>query len=174
MTNSVKRGNRWLAWLFPRLENREPGLMGGQQNHLTMYDTILVGTDGSPSANRAIVHALDHAENYEADLHGIYVVDIQRFPEPALSSAELSTVECEDYGSDLLDDIGKRAGDLDITFVGECCHGLPHEEIISYADEIDADMIVLGFQGLSHRRGETIGSVTERVVRSAGRPVLVV
>lgn len=139
-----------------------------------MYDTILIGTDGSPAANRAIVHSLEQAEHFGAELHGIYVVDVQRFPEPALSSAELATHECEEHGQELLDDIAKRANDLDIPFVDECCHGLPHEEIISYADEIDADLLVLGFQGQSHRRGETIGSVTERVVRAAGRPVLVV
>ncbi len=139
-----------------------------------MYDSILVGTDGSPSANRAIVHALELAEHYDATLHGIYVVDLQRFPEPALSSAELSTLESEDYGQELLEEIVRRAEDLDVEFVGECCHGLPHEEIISYADEIDADLVVLGFQGHSHRRGETIGSVTERVVRYCGRPVLII
>lgn len=139
-----------------------------------MYDAILIGTDGSPAANRAVVHALEQAERFDAVLHGIYVVDVQRFPEPALSSAELTTHECEEYGQDLLDEIGTRAADLDIDFVSECCHGLPHAEVISYADEVDADLIVLGFQGLSHRRGETIGSVTERVVRAAGRPVLVV
>lgn len=139
-----------------------------------MYDAILVGTDGSPAANRAITHALDQAEQYEAVLHGIYVVDVQRFPEPALSSAELATHECEERGQELLDEIKKRADDLEVEYVAECCHGLPHEEIIGYADEVDADLIVLGFQGQSHRRGETIGSVTERVVRACGRPVLVV
>lgn len=139
-----------------------------------MYDSILVGTDGSAAASRAITHALEQAERFEAELHGIYVVDIQRFPEPALSSAELATHECEEHGQELLDEIAKRAEDLDLQYTPECCHGLPHEEIISYADEIDADLIVLGFQGQSHRRGETIGSVTDRVVRTGGRPVLVV
>lgn len=139
-----------------------------------MYDTILVGTDGSPSANRAIVHALEQAEGNTATLHGIYVVDSQRFPEPALSSSELTTHECEDQGQELLDEIKERAEDLDVEFVSKCCHGLPHEEIVTYADEIDADLVVLGFQGQSHQRGETIGSVTDRVVRRCGRPVLVV
>lgn len=139
-----------------------------------MYDTILVGTDGSPSANRAVVHALEQAEHYDATLHGIYVVDMQRFPEPALSSAELSTQECEEHGAELLDEIDQRATDLEVEFVAECCHGLPHQEIVTYADEIDADLVVLGYQGLSHQRGETIGSVTDRVVRTCGRPVLII
>lgn len=139
-----------------------------------MYETVLVGTDGSASANRAVVHALEQAEANGATLHGIYVVDSQRYPEPALSTSELSTHECEEYGQELLDDIEERAHDLELEFVGECCHGLPHEEIVSYADEIDADLVVLGFQGQSHQRGETIGSVTERVVRRCGRPVLII
>lgn len=139
-----------------------------------MYDTILIGTDGSASASRAVVHALEHAEHFDSTLHAIYVVNTERYPEPALSSAELTTHQIEEYGEELLNDIKDRAEDLGIEFVTECCHGNPYRTIISYADEIDADLIVLGFQGQSHTEKETIGSVTERVVRTSGRPVLIV
>lgn len=138
-----------------------------------MYDTIVVATDGSGSANRAVTHALEQAERFGATLHGIYVVDTKVHAEPAFSNIELATHEIEEYGDHLLDEINERADDLGIEFVSMCCHGRPHQEIISYADGIDADMIVIGFQGLSHTEHETIGSVTERVVRSAGRPILI-
>jgi len=38
--------------------------------------------------------------------------------------------------------------------------------------ELDADLIVIGFQGQSHNRTGKIGSVADRVVRYADRPVL--
>jgi len=63
-----------------------------------MYDTVLVGTDGSASANRAVTHALDEAEQHDAALHAIFVVDTGRYAEPALSSSELVTDEIEDWG----------------------------------------------------------------------------
>lgn len=139
-----------------------------------MYDTILVGTDGSPSANRAIVHALEQAEQYDAELHGIFVVDTSRFDDPALGSSELATNEVEEQGNQYLDDVKNRAEDLDVEFFKRVCHGRPHEEIISYADDIDADFIVLGYQGRSHTETDTLGSVTDRVVRHGGRPTFVV
>lgn len=138
-----------------------------------MYDAILVATDGSVVAKRAVTDAIEQVERFDAVLHGIYVVDVSRVPEPAMRSAELSTHERERRGEELLEEIATRAGDLELEFVSTCCHGLPHPEIIAYADEIDADLIVLGYQGQSHTRGKTIGSITDRVVRGGGRPVLV-
>lgn len=139
-----------------------------------MYDTILVATDGSGSANRAVTHALDQAEHHDAMLHAIFVVDTERFTEPALSSIELDTIKIEDWGSDLLEKLADRAADLGVNVQTRCCHGKPYREIIRFGDEVDADMIVLGYQGHSHSAANQIGSVTDRVVKHAGRPVLVV
>lgn len=141
---------------------------------LCMYETILVATDGSGSANRAVTHALEEAEQHDAELHAIYVVDTHYYPEPALSSAELKTMEIEDWGRSQLSEIEERAKSLDVDVVTECCHGKPYKQIMSYADEIDADFIVLGYQGHSHTETDNIGSVTDRVVQNAGRPVFVV
>lgn len=138
-----------------------------------MYDTILVATDGSADANRAATHALEQAEQHGAELHAIFVVDTDRYAEPALSSTELETNEIEDWGNRELSEIGGRGEELEIAVTTRCCHGKPYLEIINYADEIDADLIVLGYHGHSHAKGEQIGSVTDRVVQNAGRPVLV-
>jgi nucleotide-binding universal stress UspA family protein len=138
-----------------------------------MYDTILVATDGSADANRAATHALEQAEQHEAALHGIFVVDTDRFSEPALSSGEIETIEEEDWGQKQLEEIEARAIDLDIDVTLRNCHGKPYKEIIGYADEVDADLVVLGFHGQSHASGDQIESVTDRVVQNVGRPVLV-
>jgi nucleotide-binding universal stress UspA family protein len=138
-----------------------------------MYDTILVATDGSADANRAATHALEQAEQHDADLHAIFVVDTDRYPEPALSSTELKTIEIEDWGQGELSEIVDRGEQLGVPVTTRSCHGKPYLEIINYADEIDADMVVLGYHGHSHAEGEQIGSVTDRVVQNAGRPVLV-
>lgn len=138
-----------------------------------MYDTILVATDGSASANRAVVHSLEQAEQFGATLHAIYVVNTDRHPEPALSSSELETTEVEDWGNQELKEIAERGEDLGIEVVTRCCHGKPYREIIGYADEIDADLVVLGYQGHSHTETDQMGSVTDRVVQNVGRPVMV-
>ena len=136
-----------------------------------MYDVILVATDGSDPANRAVEHALAMAEEYDADLHVLSVIDVGRYGEPALSSAELVVDELEDRTEALLDDIADRADNQGIAVTTRCVHGRPQDEIVAYANEVDADVTVMGYQGQSHTKTNRIGSVAERVVRAADRPV---
>lgn len=138
-----------------------------------MYDRILVATDGSADANRAVTHALEQAEQHGADLNAIFVVDTDRYSEPALSSMEAETQAIEEWGNQQLEEIVERAEALDIETTTRCCHGKPYVEIINYADELDADLIILGYHGQSHTKTQQIGSVTDRVVQEVGRPVLI-
>ncbi|ADJ15432.1 universal stress protein [Halalkalicoccus jeotgali] len=137
-----------------------------------MYQTILVPIDGSEPANRAVEHALDLAENYGAAIHTLHVVDTARYGEPTLSSAEIVLNELEERGYGLLEEVADLADDRAVVAGTRLCRGRPQQEILEYADEIDADLIVLGSRGQSHQLGGHIGSVAERVVRSADRPVL--
>lgn len=137
-----------------------------------MYHTILVPTDGSDAANRAVEHGLALAERFGGTLHAMYVVDTKRYGEPALSSAEIVLQELEEEGTALISTIAERANNSGVAVEKRICHGVPHREIISYADEIAADIIVLGYQGESHHLEGHMGSVARRVTQSAGRPVL--
>ncbi|WP_254768480.1 universal stress protein [Salinilacihabitans rarus] len=139
-----------------------------------MYDTILVPIDGSDRANRAVEYALSLADRYDATLDSLYVVETHRYGEPALSSAEIVINELEDRGEAELEAIAERADDAGIESAWTLRHGAPAAEILTRADEVDADLVVLGHQGRSHTRTDRIGSVAERVVRDADRPVLTV
>jgi nucleotide-binding universal stress UspA family protein len=138
-----------------------------------MYDTILVATDGSADGNRAVTHALEQAERHDSALHAVFVVDTGRYSEPVLSTMELETTAIEDWGENELSEVADRGRSLGIEVTKRCCHGQPYVEIIEYADEVDADLVVLGYHGHSHSEGSQIGSVTDRVVQNAGRPVLI-
>jgi nucleotide-binding universal stress UspA family protein len=137
-----------------------------------MYDTILLPVDGSDGGNRATEHALELADRYGATIHAMYVVDVSRYGEPALSSVELVVDELEDRGRELLAGLADRADDDGIEVLTEHRHGVPHEEIVAHAEDVDADLVVMGYQGYSHRN--RIGSVAERVSRAGVRPVLLV
>ncbi|WP_440765815.1 universal stress protein [Natronorubrum sp. DTA7] len=137
-----------------------------------MYGTILVPTDGSDPANRAVEHALELADRYDSRVHAIYCVETHRYGEPALSSAEIVLTNLEEQGESMLEDLGDRADNVGIECTWNVCHGRPWEEVQKKADELDADLIVIGFQGQNHVRTNRIGSVAERVVRTANRPVL--
>ncbi|THE63436.1 universal stress protein [Salinadaptatus halalkaliphilus] len=139
-----------------------------------MYETILVPTDGSASADRAVDHALTVADRYDGAVHAMYCVETHRYGDPALSSTELLLDDLEDRGGELLAAVRDRAVDEGIECSSNVCRGRPWEQAAEKAAEIDADLIVIGYQGQSHTKTDRIGSVAERIVRTADRPVLTV
>ena len=134
-----------------------------------MYETILVATDGSESADRAVDYAVDLASTFDAELCAISVVDTRRYGDSMLSGDASIVESLERRGTELLEDVQART-DVDVST--ELRRGRPHEEIAGFADENDADLIVLGNRGLGS--SAEIGSTAERVVRYVDRPVLTV
>ena len=138
-----------------------------------MYDTILVGTDGSDDAGDAVSRAIEAADSLDADLHAITVVNTKRYGEPALSSKEAVLNELESRGNDQLNDVVEQAAEVGLDVETDCQHGDPCSNLLDYADEIDADLIVLGSKGRTHAASK-IGSTANRVIRESDREVLLV
>lgn len=137
-----------------------------------MYDTILVPTDGSEQATRGVEYGLNLAEQYDATVVCLYVVDQRRHGRPpALGSVEADHERVEDAAVELLEGIADQARDLGLEADCECCRGLPWEEIVDRADGVDADLIVMGRRGSTNDRGTPLGSVTDRVIRNTEIPV---
>ena len=137
-----------------------------------MYERILVPTDGSRGTQRAVRHALELAETYEATLHVLSVVNTSAFD--ALESGSEMTDALEEAGGDAIEAIEKKANNRGIETVTTLRRGTPHREILAYSDEHDIDMIVMGTHGRSGLDRVMLGSVTERVVRGATVPVVTV
>lgn len=133
--------------------------------------TILLATDGSEYARQAATHALELAEKRGATLHVICVVDQRRFDEPALSSAELETIYAEDHAMVCVTEVTEMAEESAVTVEGDTRHGIPHEVILDYADEVDADVIVIGEHG---DHDEHFSGVGQKVTEQADRDVIVV
>lgn len=139
---------------------------------MDQYETILVPTDGSERAEKAVEVAFRIGEEQDADVHTLFVVDTYLYGEPALSSVELFVDELRDEGTDLLSELVGRGNERGIEVVREVRHGNPDDVIVAYADEIDADLIVMGYQGQTHRKRQ--GSVLEDVLERTDRHVLVI
>lgn len=136
------------------------------------YDSVLIPTDGSQRAERAIEHGLELADQADATVHAINVVDERRFGEtPAMSSYELAFEEQEEEGERLTEEVAERADDVGLDTETEVTRGLPSEEIVDYADSADIDVIVMGRAGAGEAEAPHIGSVTDRVLRTTERPV---
>lgn len=141
-----------------------------------MYSTILVPTDGSETAARAVDHAVDLAVTYDATLHALSVVDVSdlglRTP-PDVDIEELRR-PVRERAQDAVDTVvhaGERAG---VSVVPVTKVGVTHQVVLDYAEEAGVDLVVMGTHGRSGLPRAILGSVTERVVRSAPVPVLAV
>ncbi|WP_254839740.1 universal stress protein [Natronomonas marina] len=133
--------------------------------------TILLATDGSEYARAAARQAIDLAEDRGATLHVICVVDQRRFDDPALSSAELATIYAEDHASVCVREVTGMAEARDVRVQGDTRHGIPPEVILEYADEIDADLILIGEHG---EHDEHFSGVGRKVLKESNREVRVI
>jgi nucleotide-binding universal stress UspA family protein len=122
-----------------------------------MFDRCLIATDGSDCARRAAKYGLELAARYDA---AVDVVSVYRGDEA--------------QGQATLDDIADLAADVGVAVDTELLSGKPAKSIVNYADETGADLIVVGRRGRSGVRERLLGSITERVLRRSGPPVLTV
>jgi nucleotide-binding universal stress UspA family protein len=132
---------------------------------------IVLATDGSEYARRAAERAVDLAEERGEPLHVICVVDRRRFDDPALGSAELATIYAEDHAAVSIDEVIEMAEERNVVVRGDTRHGVPHDVILEYAEEVDADVIVLGEHG---DHDEHFRGVGRKVAGLADRDVEVV
>ena len=139
---------------------------------------ILCPVDFSEFSVRAFRHAVSLADHYRARLVALHVVELWQHPAASFAvSAELYDqyfhVLRERAGLELQEFVKKYAHDqIQPELVVEV--GRAPDSILSYADTHHADVIVMGTHG---RRGYDrlmLGSATDRVMRRATCPVLVV
>ncbi len=147
-----------------------------------MYERILIPTDGSETAELAVESALDIADKFGADVHTLYVVDTDAM-EVSLGTEQIDRIRGGRFGE--MDDLEERATDATqyvvergrsrgISVEEHFRAGQPHRVIADFAEEQAIDLIVMGSHGRSGVRRMLLGSVTERVLRSTHRSVLVV
>lgn len=142
-----------------------------------LFRQILVPIDGSEPSLGAVQMALRIIEHCPAcKITILYVIDKLVLTELVRFSARNEKeveAEMEEQGRRYLDLARKEAQRKGITAQCQTHKGDPFEEIVAAANDLDADLIIMGHTG---RRGTTrvlIGSVTERVLDYAPCPVLV-
>lgn len=140
-----------------------------------MYDRVLVPTDGSERAYAAVEHAVDLAKRYEARLHAVYVVDVRgsEFAPGKASLWDPVVDSVRNRGNEHTGRIAEEASRAGLEAQQAVVEaGTAAEGILSYADEHDVDLIVIGTRGRSGPKRWLLGSVTEGVVRGSDVPVL--
>jgi len=137
-----------------------------------MYENLLLPTDGSDGIERVAANAIHLARVNGATLHVLHVVDTDTVALDPHSKRLAAGLEAAGRAS--VAAIHDRAAEAGIYSVEAVRYGNPDEEILTYADENDVDIIVIGTHGRHGVRRALIGSVAERVVRNSETPVLTV
>lgn len=137
-----------------------------------MHERILVPTDGSTGMAHVALQAIDLAEQYDATLYVVNVVDTDFFS--ALSDITETRSELHTAGKEAVRRIEKMAHVHGLTVETTVREGAPATEILDYAADVDADVIVTGTHGRSGVKRRFVGSVAERLVRHATCPVMTV
>ncbi|KAA0999027.1 universal stress protein [Paraburkholderia panacisoli] len=145
-----------------------------------MYKRILVAIDGSETAEHAFDSALQLARDSDAQLQPLYVVANPLLAYDAYGyDPKILRDACVEEGQRLMADALARmrhenvAGVPRIVDVAPIGEDIP-ERIRTSANEFNADLLVLGTHGRRGFKRLFLGSVAERVVRSASLPVLLV
>jgi nucleotide-binding universal stress UspA family protein len=141
-----------------------------------MMKTILIASDGSPSARQAIELGLELAEEEEAQPIFVHVAPTKDvLPVMGIGMVPVSVPhELEEADRASLDDAVRLAEERGLEAETRLLTGNPAREIVAYADLVDADLIVVGSRGHGSISGALIGSVSRGVLHGTKRPVLIV
>jgi nucleotide-binding universal stress UspA family protein len=137
------------------------------------YAKILVATDGSDYSLLAGMHAAYLAKCLDSSVIVLYVVDVDMAFHSGIHYAE-GVEELERSGAQATAKIRDSCSGLGVPAKEIIARGTPHSTILKTAEEEGVDLIVMGSIGMSAIERALIGSVSDRVVRHARCPVLLV
>ncbi len=142
-----------------------------------MYKIVVVGTDGSPTAEKAVQAAADIARSWGSELH---IVTAVRSPGSGMAAASGAPLVDTGAGQAMVEEAAKAVGESAIEKFGEglkaeahAAQGNADDVILGAATDVGADLIVVGSKGMRGAR-RYLGSVPNSVAHAARCAVLVV
>jgi len=137
-----------------------------------MHDSILIATDGSEQAERAVNYGIDLAEAFDAKVHVLYVVETQATYILTVGLSDDEMEEYEQYGEDVVTGVVEDVAQRGLEGTGVVKTGNVAEKIVEYAEDNDIGTIVMGQQGRGATLDKYIGGTAEKVMRLTNIPVV--
>lgn len=141
-----------------------------------LYRKILLATDGSESARKATDDAVEFSRLSGAKIYAVSVIDRSIYssvPED-LEWEEAMYDRFRELSEEAVSYAEKTAKNAGLEVESVLLEGHPAEEIVNFAEKNGMDLIIIGSLGKSKVERFLIGSVSEKVVRNAKVPVLIV
>jgi nucleotide-binding universal stress UspA family protein len=136
-----------------------------------MFETVVVGVDDSPTAAKALGAAIELAKLSGGTLHIVTAYKPASRSSSGVPSEFSGSVQPDSHARSLLDGLSSRARSESVKAETHAQAGDPAEAITTVADRVEADLIVVGSQGMQRR---VLGSVPNSIAHGAGCAVLVV
>jgi nucleotide-binding universal stress UspA family protein len=142
---------------------------------MPLYERILVPTDGSSAGRRAVEHAAALAATHGATVVGVYVVNTAGYAGlPMESSWEGLDDMLRADGDAALETVREVAENRGVPVETHVLEGSPSRQIVEFAEREGCDLVVMSTHGRGGIDRLLLGSVAEKVVRSANVPVMTV
>ncbi|MAC82070.1 MAG: universal stress protein [Rhodobacteraceae bacterium] len=147
-----------------------------------MFESIVVGVDGSEASEKAIRIACDLAQKYKAGLHLVHSPQPETAVYATAAVAGFPAV-AEMPTQEELDQAGEEVMKLALATAAEAgqpdvqthmLRGDPADQLIDCAERVGADLIVTGRRGLGNLAGIVLGSTSQRIAHHAKCAVLTV
>ncbi len=144
-------------------------------------ERFLVAVDDDPQAEKVIEMAGELAETVGGSIVVCHIMPEEQYRKIEERQRQdeveqpISITQAEERAQALAADAALGLKPYGVDFETEGRVGVPAEEIVTLAQEVDADLIVMGFEGLRGlERLRALGSVSRAVMEKTKRPVLIV
>jgi len=144
-----------------------------------MYSSIVVGTDGSETANEAVNQAIELARTLGGSLHLVSAyepVSGQKLREEQREAPKdvQWQINPREEVEDTLSAAAEKAKDAGVDAETHARQGDPADAILDVAEETKADLIVVGNKGMTGAKRFLLGSVPNKVSHHAPSSVLII
>jgi nucleotide-binding universal stress UspA family protein len=144
-----------------------------------LYDSIVIGTDGSETAKEAVRQATELAKTLGSSIH--LVSAYEPVPEGRLRQERQEVpddlqwmVNPKEDVNTTLEATGKELEEAGVKVETYAREGDPADAILDVAEEQNADLIVVGNKGMTGARRFLLGSVPNKVSHHAPCSVMII
>lgn len=134
---------------------------------------VLIAHDFSSDSELALQYGCSLAEEYQAEVHLLHVLDSAGYQEPELAWSTSSSGSAYAFVVSKLQRAVPKEAFLWCNVVTSVRCGKPYEEVLAYAQELQIDLICMGASGSGWSLSKLFGSNVDRVLRESPCPVLV-
>ena len=138
-----------------------------------MFRKIVLASDGSEGAARALSAAVKLAKQHDAELHMVSVEELPQFPASVDEVMEEKT-EANHFFAGVVARAKGQAQAVGVKLIAHVLMGDAVAAIVEFVEREGADLLVIGYMGHSALYNRVIGSTTDRLVELAPCAVLVV